>query len=268
MAITPQNGDLLAGVASQRSETINPSPDPLLTGDRPGLVSTDELVAVSQTLAAHTVVGFDDGKLVAATYSVTAAAKATEDLTFTDVGNDTETVTIDGVVYTLAASLSEAYDVLIGASATATAANLAAAINGGAGEGETYGTDTVAHPSVVASSAAEVLTATARVAGTAGNSIATTETSSEASWGAAVLSGGADAVWTGVKPIGVLIYAQTTGGGDSTVRAGVYRAGVFNPDLLVWDASFDTAEKKRLAFEGAPAPTNIVIRKPQSFTAS
>ena len=39
----------------------------------------------------------------------------------------------------------------------------------------------------------------------------------------------------------------------------VMRQGVYNPDALVWDASYDTAEKTRLAFEGAPSPTAITI---------
>jgi hypothetical protein len=266
MAITPQNGDLTAGVAGQRGETINPSPDPFITGDHPALATTDELLAVSQSLAARTVVGFDDGKIVAATYSVVAAAKATEDLTFTGVAADTETVVIGGVTYTFVDTLVNAYDVLVGASVTACATNLAAAINGSAGAGTLYGEDTLPHPAIVATSAVGVLTATARAAGVAGNLITCTETAGSAAWGAAVLSGGLDAVWTGIRPIGVLVYAQETGGGDNAVRASVYRMGVFNPGLLVWDDSFNTDEKKRLAFEGASAPTNIVIRKPRTMS--
>ena len=47
---------------------------------------------------------------------------------------------------------------------------------------------------------------------------------------------------------------------------GVMRQGVFNQDLLTFDASYDTAEKKRLAFEGAPSPTSIILRKPETLT--
>lgn len=70
----------------------------------------------------------------------------------------------------------------------------------------------------------------------------------------------------GQAACGILVYAVATGAGDTTVRAGVYRGGVFNPDQINWPASYDTEEKKRLAFEGAPSPTAIVIRKPQTMT--
>jgi len=77
----------------------------------------------------------------------------------------------------------------------------------------------------------------------------------------AVLGGGSP-----IAPIGVLAYATTTGVGVSGVYAGVYRTGVFNPDLLVWDASFSTDAEKAKAFEGAPSPTQIIIRKPKAKT--
>jgi hypothetical protein len=55
-------------------------------------------------------------------------------------------------------------------------------------------------------------------------------------------------------------------GANSTARSGVFRAGVFNPDRIKWPASYDTPTKKRLAFEGAPSPTQIVIRRPTAAT--
>lgn len=78
------------------------------------------------------------------------------------------------------------------------------------------------------------------------------------------------AVWsadpeTAVGPIGITTYAITTGA-SNTLQVGVYRQGVFNPTQINWPASFDTDEKKRLAFEGAPSPTAIVIRKPATMT--
>jgi len=47
----------------------------------------------------------------------------------------------------------------------------------------------------------------------------------------------------------------------ANAKVTVFFDGVFNPDALVWDASYDTDEKKRLAFEGAGA--NIFLVKPQ-----
>jgi hypothetical protein len=68
-----------------------------------------------------------------------------------------------------------------------------------------------------------------------------------------------------VKPIGVLV-AAADATGVATMRAKVWRGGVFNPDLLVWHADYTTDELKRLAFEGSPTPTQVVIRKPATMT--
>ncbi|TIN32917.1 MAG: hypothetical protein E5Y25_30290 [Mesorhizobium sp.] len=48
---------------------------------------------------------------------------------------------------------------------------------------------------------------------------------------------------------------------DVAQRVAIYRAGNFNPDALNWDASFNTDDKREAAFRGAPAPTNILVRK-------
>jgi hypothetical protein len=69
-----------------------------------------------------------------------------------------------------------------------------------------------------------------------------------------------------IKPIGVAIIGATTGGTGDKKGLPVYRAGCFNPDALVWPASFDTEAKKQAAFEGSPAPTNIILRRPKTHT--
>jgi hypothetical protein len=130
-----------------------------------------------------------------------AAAKALTISAITDA--DTQTVTIGGVVYTLHTSLSgftaTPGAVLIGADATAMGNNLAAAINAGAGAGTTYGTGTVANPSVTASANTGVVTVTARTPGSSGNAIAISETLTNSAWagGATTLSGGANAATAG-----------------------------------------------------------------------
>lgn len=112
-------------------------------------------------------------------------------LTMTDVVGNGETVTIGGTVYTFETVLTDAPDnVLIGADETASMANLAAAITGGAGEGTLYGTGTAVNTEVTASANAAVLTVTALEAGTDGNDIATTETLTDGAFGAATLEGG------------------------------------------------------------------------------
>lgn len=61
----------------------------------------------------------------------------------------------------------------------------------------------------------------------------------------------------------VCTQAVTSGAGENPT-VDVFYAGCFNPDALVWGASYDNDEKKRSAFEGAPTPTQILIRARQS----
>jgi len=129
-------------------------------------------------------------------------AKAVGTLTFTGVATNAQTVTIGGKVYTTQTTLTDVDgNVLIGASQTVTCANLAAAINLGAGAGTTYATAMTIHPTVSATSAAAVLTVTAKVPGEIGNLIATTETQTNASWGAATMASGSGSVHTALAEI-------------------------------------------------------------------
>lgn len=124
----------------------------------------------------------------------TTAVQGTGTLTSTGTApSNNDTVTIDTTVYTYKTSLTgAAYEVLIGANAAAALANIKAAINGAAGAGSTYGTGTVAHPTVTAGTlTSTTLALTAISYGTVGN-VATTETSSQLSFGAATLTGGAN----------------------------------------------------------------------------
>lgn len=140
MALTPKKSDLTAGLAGQRSETIDPNADPFVTGDIPALFGVDEPLASDTDLPALSVVGFNgSGELIEAVHGTTQA-------------------------------------------------------------------------------------------------------------------------------IGILVYAADETSGD--VMAHVYRGGCFNPTLVNWPASYDTDEKKRTAFYGAPSPTAIVLRAPRSATIS
>jgi flagellin len=99
--------------------------------------------------------------------------------TLTAIGQPTanDTVTIGAKTYKFVASVSAANDVAIGGSVTATLANLAAAINGGAGAGTAYGTGTTANTGVTAVAAGSTVALTAITAGAAGNALATTSSS-------------------------------------------------------------------------------------------
>lgn len=66
-----------------------------------------------------------------------------------------------------------------------------------------------------------------------------------------------------VEAVGVMPYAVDSTSGD--VVAEVYRSGNFNPDELVWDATYDTDAKKAAAFEGAPSPTQILVTQTRTY---
>jgi len=127
---------------------------------------------------------------------LTPFAFASGTLTASGPITNTETVTLDTKTYTIEASLTDVDgNVQQGADQAETLANLAAAINLGQGAGTKYAASMTVHPSVRAESAANVLTATAKAPGTAGNSIASTELCANALWdNGATLVGGAGSV--------------------------------------------------------------------------
>ena len=104
--------------------------------------------------------------------------------------------------------------------------------------------------------AAGVVTITAKELGPNGNDIATTESGTGTSFGAATLTGGRNI--GGVKPIGVLPQAVALGA-TGTLNAPTWYSGCFNRDALVWHGSYDSNAKKEAAFRDAPTPTNIIV---------
>jgi len=117
-------------------------------------------------------------------------------LTFAGVVTNNDTVTIGDRTYTFKSTLTgAANEILIGANAPASVANIVAAINAASGAGTTYGTGTVVNADVFAyDGPGDTVGVVAKARGTASNSIATTETLTNAAsiWGAATLTGGAD----------------------------------------------------------------------------
>ena len=139
-----------------------------------------------------------DGKIKiyrGATASVAATVTITSDTTNTF--SDGETITLGTKVYTLKTALTVpavANEILIAGSVTAMLDNIKAAVNAGTGAGTTYGTGTVANPDLTAGTkTGTTILFTANVAGTAGNSLASTETVAHLSFGATTLTGGVDA---------------------------------------------------------------------------
>ncbi len=62
---------------------------------------------------------------------------------------------------------------------------------------------------------------------------------------------------------GILI-ATIAAGSSSGTKAQIYRAGCFNPAALVWDATYDTDEKKRVAFNAAAGSQIFIKKSPQA----
>jgi hypothetical protein len=250
------------GIPSQWSDTIDSGEIALITGNEPAVMTEDLLFAASQTIEALVVVGLDaNNRVVPATSTVEASVAGT----FTGAGTAADTITIGSTVYTLrAAPTTVANEVKIGATAAETAANLAAAINGGDGAGTLYGSLTLPHPDVNATVAGAVVTVTAKVGGTAGNSIASTDSGTSFSWASTTLLGGTATPVT--RAIGINVLKVVTDASGHHKGSPVYRAGCFNPLALTWDASYSTNGEKLAAFRGAPTPTNIILRRPKTAT--
>lgn len=117
---------------------------------------------------------------------------ATAIITASGQPGDTETVTINGKVYTFQVSLTNFNgNVLIGGSASATLDNLIAAINLAAGAGTTYATATTLHPTVSAlAGAGDTIDLTAKTGGTAGNALTLADTAANITVSGATFSGG------------------------------------------------------------------------------
>lgn len=128
----------------------------------------------------------------------TTVAIASGTLTATGAFADASTLAIGGKTYTTQTSLTNTDGhILIGANQTATIANILAAINLGTGQGTTYATAMTLHPNVKAyASTNTAITLRAKVAGSIGNLIATTENQANAAFGAATLTGGTGDIGT------------------------------------------------------------------------
>lgn len=154
------------------------------------------------------------------------ALAATGVLTFTAVAVNNQTVTIGSRTYTFKTTLTAsttAGEVLIGANQAASQANLAAAINGDAGGGTLYGSQTAPHADVTAAVVGSTVVVTARKPGTGAHSVTLTDTMSNASWNDVFLSGGvgANTIFAAASTAGLRINGRwevtTYGSWESTL---------------------------------------------------
>lgn len=206
-----------------------------------------DIVADRGTCGASSITQFqivargEDGTIVPYNELTGAASKAG---TFTAVGADGDTVTINGQAITLKTAATTQFQITIGATAALSAAALAAKINS---LPDTF--------NVRATVAGAVVTVYALSPGAGGNSIAITKTFATAgdfTWagGATALSGGADE--TEARAIGIAAQAATVGEGVP-----YFTGGAFNVDILVWPAELTTLDQRRAVFDR----TNIQIAK-------
>lgn len=191
--------------------------------------------------------GTFDGATITAQYntgqSSVVAAYASGTLTGTTIGA-ADTVTIGDVDYTFIAALTNPavpYEVLVGASDSASLDNLIAAINATEGqEGVLYGEGTVAHPLVQASAGAgDTMIVTAVNIGEDANDIATTASLTSGQWGAATLTGGlSTGVIDNYVPFSTTAIALNAAGEKSGVNVGAHN----EINLAVTGKSGTTAE--------------------------
>jgi hypothetical protein len=180
--------------------------------------------------------------------TVPTAVAAAGTLTGTANFANTETVTIDAKVYTFQTTLTDVDgNVQIGASLAASLQNLLDAINLTGTPGTQYASSMTLHPTVTATgNTATTLTVAAKDSGTAGNAIVTTETATNASWGAATLQNGAgDVVILGSGELPT----QTTAAVGAVTTLGT---------VVATAASFGTAGLDEVAGLHALAPKNLL----------
>lgn len=143
-------------------------------------------------------------------------AFATGTVTFSAAPADADTVTINGTVYTFKTSLTPtAGQVLIGATALATAQNLYAAMTGGYTSGVSYAAGTTTVPSTVnisLPSVSAVITFTYATTGTGGNAFTLAKSSTNIAVSAATLTGGT----AGETATVTMTSATSSGGSYST----------------------------------------------------
>ena len=215
------------------------------TGEGEGPRAIDDLnqdlhdIERKRILRRHAVVGADA--------AVPAGVAATGSLSSTGVFSTGETVTIGTTVYTLTSPfVNAAYNIDASGTTAQTHENLRRAINDDGVAGVNYGTGTVAHPDVTATDTATTTDVTAKKQGTAGNTIATTTTCVNATWGGLTLSGGAGDV--------LILGAGELPGNTTAAIGAVTTLGT----VVAYEANFGTATLTEVAGADALSPKNLV----------
>lgn len=153
------------------------------------------------------------------------SVQAVGTFTFTGLPTAGQTVTIGSRVYTFRAVAAYPGEVTIGANGDATATNLIDAINGD------DDAETPAHADVTAATGgASIVDVTAIEYGAAGNSVATTDTASNASWGDVTLTSGSSD--------GTALHVS-----DPFIHEGQFLSIWYDRDAFTADALIDVSAK-------------------------
>lgn len=210
-----------------------------------GTASTSTLEAIDLPEGAKIV----SGALNVVTAFNTGGVRSYQVLTSTAAPADTNTVTIGAQTYTFKTALTApetANEVLIGVSEATSLANLVAAINGTGTPGTQYGSNTVARTDVVATTdGVHTLTITSVAYSSANDTLATTETHANATWGGATLVDYVAPADTVAVKIGAVTYKSAASVATGSVSFALVptgdqiAAGGDTVDLL-WDLA-DTA---------------------------
>lgn len=218
----------------------------LFAGDTPPVATDQGQAADASALVQFLVVMHDaEGKVVALT---TAGDYATGGYVVGGQPSNADTITVNGAVITFITSGTPDVDeVLVGATTADTAQSIRDVINSNP---ELYGS--------VASGSGTTVTLTAIAAGTAGNSVATLEGVTSASFtvaGATLTGANATEDVPSGNAIGIV--AQPVAAATPGAFVPIYVAGCFNHEALVWPAGLSTLRQRKMAFEG----TGIVVKQ-------
>lgn len=176
-----------------------------------------------------------------------ALVDASAVLTFSGTGTDGDTVTIDGVVYTLKDTPAAANDVQIGGDADGTGENLAAAIDLSGTEGTEYFAGTEAVATVTAANSSGAVTLTAVDQGPAGNGIRASTDSDDADFTVTKLVGG------DVDTAGSAVITLDDAGTDGEI----IKIGSVTYTLVDAVAGSDNANEVHIGATAADTATNL-----------
>lgn len=178
--------------------------------------------------------------------------RASATFTLTGTHSDGQTITIGSTTYTFKTALtspSVPNEILRHSTNATFVGRIISAINGGSGAGTSYSTGTVTNTQVSAVVGTDTASfvATALNAGTAGNSIAVSDTATNGSWSSATLTGGVNEIpgdlnvipddWSNAKATGTT--GTTFAYSQVTTATGVWSQVVIGGTAATADAAVD-----------------------------